>query len=137
MSHSEEETIEVLYNDCYGGWGVSKKAIKLYNDRMKKINPEHKNIKDCIDIWNKRHDPVLVEIFHELGSNFNGGKYNNSKIKVIPKKYENCYIISEYDGLEKVSIDLTKYKLDMITQIIKSNSMNSDEKINELKKYIE
>jgi len=130
---TNDEFIEVLYNNCYGGWGVSEQAINLYNNRMKEIDPNHVSIEDSGDLWSNRHDPVLVKIFHELGDAFNESRYNCSKIAIIPKKYENCYIIKEYDGLESIQIDKNKYKLDMIRQMITNDTMTSDEKINELK----
>ena len=56
----------------------------------------------------------------------------------LPKKYENHYIISEYDGLESVEIDYTKYELDNLKQkikeILENNSMDNDEKIKQFAK---
>ena len=98
---SEEEEIEVLLNDCYGGWRISNKAIELYKLRRTK------------DSYNRRRsDPIFVEIYKELGDEFDGGKGSKTGIEKIPKKYENHYIITEYDGLESIEIDYTKYELD-------------------------
>jgi len=123
-----EEEIEVLINDCYGGWSISSKASKLY--ALRKIN----NYK------NKRSDPILIQIYKELGDEFDGGKYSKTNIEKIPKKYENYYYISEYDGLETVEIDYSKYELDNlkknIKDILENNSVNNDEKINQLNKMI-
>lgn len=33
-----EEVIEVLYNRCYGSWGISEKAIELYKLRNGKYD---------------------------------------------------------------------------------------------------
>lgn len=128
-----EKKIDILYNSCYGGWRLSKKAIILYNDKMKKINPEYKPI-SCNDNHHsllKRHDPILIEIYHELGDEFND-QYSCSKLMKIPKIYEKYYTITEYDGLEYISIDKDKYKLDKIKQIIINEEILNDEKI----KYI-
>ena len=88
----------------------------------------------------ERHDPVFLEIFHELGNDFNAEKYSKIKVKKIPKKYENHYDIHEYDGLERVDILYSKYEADVKSQNIKNivlhSTMSNDEKIQELKKII-
>ena len=126
ISPEEEEEIEVLFNDCYGGWQISNKANKLYTLRK---------TKDSNYYIRRRSDPILVQIYKELGDEFDGGKYSKTGIEKIPKKYENHYIISEYDGLESVEIDYTKYELDNLKQkikeILENNSMDNDEKINQ------
>ena len=116
-----EEEIEVLLNDCYGGWQISNKANKLY---------ELRRTKDSI---RRRSDPILVQIYKELGDEFDWGKHSKTGIAKIPKKYEKYYIISEYDGLESVEIDYTKYELDHLKQkikeILENNTIDNDEKI--------
>ena len=126
---NNEEEIEVLYNDCYGKWCFSNKAKELY--ALRKMNNNNK----C----RRRSDPILIQVYNELGDDFD---YQSSKtsIEKIPKKYENYYFISEYDGLETVEIDYTKYQLDILKQkikeILEENSIDNDEKINQFKKMI-
>jgi hypothetical protein len=129
---SLEDYIEVLYNGCYGGYSESEKAIELYDFRKKEMN-----IFD--EYFIERHDPILVKIYHEMGDDFNENKYSKIKIKRIPKKYENCYRIEEYDGLENVIIDEYRYDEDNKKNRIKevlNCSMTDSEKIKELKKII-
>ena len=102
------EEIEVLYNHCYGKWVFSNKAKELY--ALRKMNNNNK----C----RRRSDPILIQIYNELGDEFDGN-CSSTKIEKIPKKYENYYFISEYDGLETVEIDYTKYQLDNLKQKIK------------------
>ena len=127
----EEEEIEVLFNDCYGGWGISNKASKLYKLRKTENSNNY--------LSNKRSDPILIQIYKELGDEFDREKYSKTGIEIIPKKYENHYYISEYDGIEKVEIDYIKYELDNLKQkikeILENNSIDNDEKINQLKRY--
>ena len=124
MISEEEEEIEVLLNDCYGGWQISNKANKLYELRR----TENSN-----NYIRKRSDPILVQIYKELGDEFDGGKHSKTGIENIPKKYEKYYIISEYDGLESVEIDYTLYELDHLKQkikeILENNDIDNDEKI--------
>jgi hypothetical protein len=96
------EEIQVLYNSCYGGWCISEKAMQLYTLR-KTTNSNN--------YLSKRNDPVLIQIYNELGNDFDENKYSKTAISKIPKKYENYYFIYEYDGLESVEIDYTKYQL--------------------------
>jgi len=121
---NNEEEIEVLLNDCYGGWRVSNKARKLY---------ELRRTKDSNYYLRRRSDPILVQIYKELGDEFDGGKHSKTGIEKLPKKYEKYYIISEYDGLESVEIDYTKYELDHLKQkikeILENNSIDNDAKI--------
>jgi len=72
--------IGVLYNNCYGGFSVSNKAKQIYNERMSEENPEYKskNMNGFYDDFydtTRRHDPLLVSIYHELGEKFNGEAY--------------------------------------------------------------
>ena len=128
-----EEEIEILINICYGGWNISKKAIELYKLR----NPSYVNENEFGYYFN-RDNPILVQIYKELGNDFDG-KYSKTKIKKILKKYENYYDIDEYDGKEYVRINYTKYKLDNIynknKEILQSNN-NDNAKINEIEQFI-
>ena len=126
---TDNEQIEVLYNNCYGGWQISDKANELYTLR-KTYNSKN--------YLSERNDPILIQIYNELGDEFDG-KYSRTAIKRIPKIYQNYYYISEYDGLEKVDIDYTKYKFDNIyTQIKKILQSNNDNnaKINDIEQFI-
>ena len=124
---SEEEEIEVLLNDCYGGWKISNKAMKLY---------ELRRTKDSNYYISKRSDPIFVQIYKELGDEFDEGEHSKTGIGKIPKKYENHYYITEYDGLESIEIDYTKYEFDNfkknIKEILENNSIDNDEKISQL-----
>lgn len=131
----DEETIEVLYNTSYGGFRVSEKVMELYNNRKKEIDSSYKPILYIEQFYNPnmmRHDPILVNIFYEIGNKEFNDMYSNIKIAKIPKKYENHYTITEYDGLENIEIDINKYKVDMIKQIIKNDGIYSDEKIEKI-----
>lgn len=124
-----EDKIEILYNNNYGGWGISKKAFELYQLRS---NSEFEKDFHC------RNDPILIQIYKELGDDFDS-KFSRSRIKKIPKKYENYYYIDEYDGKECVKIDYKDYKLDniytKIKEILQSNNDNNA-KINEIEQFI-
>jgi hypothetical protein len=125
-----EEEIEVLYNNNYEKWTISQKAIELYKLR-------HNIIEFELD-YCSRNDPILVQIYKELGDDFDD-KSSRTKIKKIKKKYENYYCIEHDYGKEYIRIDYTKYKLDniynKINEILQSNN-NNNIKINEIEKFI-
>jgi uncharacterized protein YcgL (UPF0745 family) len=128
-----EEEIEVLCNDWFGSWKISHIAEELYILRKKenKINDNK--------YFRRRNDPILIQIYNELGEKFDG---TNSKTTIhkIPKKYENYYYIDKYDDLESVEIDYTKYQYDNlkknIKEILENNNIDNNEKINEIKKIV-
>jgi len=130
QKNDNNEEIEVLYNNCYGHWAMSEKAKELYTSRKTKSSNNY---------IRRRSDPILIQIYHELGDDFDE-EHSKTCIEKIPKKYENYYFISEYDGLEQVEIDYTKYELDHLKQslkeILENESMDNDEKINQFKKMI-
>ena len=112
------EEISVLYNNCYGGYIITKKVLKLYNKKMKELNPNFIRIVDSTNLYYNRHEPVLVDIYNEIGKEFNE-EYSDVKVKKIPKIYENHYTITDYDGLEEVKINYDKYKVDKVKEILK------------------
>lgn len=82
--------IKVVYNSCYGGFGLSDKALDLYNKKSGKTLSYSGEI-------TSRHDPHLVEVVEELGEEANAC-YANLKIEEV----DGLYRIHEYDGSEDV-----------------------------------
>ena len=66
----DKEEIEVLYNSCYGSWRISNKAKELYT--LRTTNNSNNYVR-------KRSDPILIQIYNELGNEFDGGKYSFKK----------------------------------------------------------
>ena len=128
----EQELIEILYNSCYGGWGISDKALELYklrNDDLENLCISNVFCDELLD----RTDPILIQIFNELGDKINT-KCSKIKIKKIPKIYKNYYSISEYDGKERIDIDFTNNKIIVMTKTsLKNKNNNNNNNIN--KKY--
>ncbi len=113
----------ILYNNCYGGFSLSKKVIDMYNERspQRKIKHSHSFI--------PRHDPLLLEIFNEIGSEeFSEQCVSNICVRYIDSKYKNFYDITEYDGMEGVEILYDSYYLQRIKDITFDESITNDEK---------
>ena len=122
--------IHILYNNCYGGFFPSEQAIKLYNVRRTAIDPEFKAILYGNEF--QRHDPILVHIFIELGEDF-GHSFSKTAIYTCSKEYERYYEIRDYDGMERVSIDINRYRLDKVQSILGNDNTTNDDKIGNLK----
>lgn len=113
---------KVVYNACYGGFGLSFKAIewlaehttdlKLKNYLKEKLIDERKSfIETALGSWSdyimagiglwfydKRHHKDLVAVVEALGSEANGPCANLA----IEEISGNQYRIDEYDGAEDV-----------------------------------
>ena len=129
MNMNTEEQIAILYNARYGGFGISQKAIDEYNKRKLIINPNEEILDKCCSDWVDRADNLMCQLYTEMGNEFND-KYSKIKIKYIPKRYENHYIIDECDGLENISINYSTYALDEIKKVVDNTEMTNDAKIN-------
>lgn len=84
--------MKIVINTCHGGFGLSKEALALYNERAGTA------IKYEDDI--KRNDPILIQIVEELGEAANGS-YARLKAVEIPDDVE--WTIKEYDGDEWIA----------------------------------
>ena len=101
--------MKVVINNCYGGFGISEDAIRMYaslkgyetfTDKQENllIRDENNNI---VHYWNiKRDDEFLVKTVEILGSKANS-RFSNLKIVNIPDDVK--WVIEEYDGLEHVA----------------------------------
>lgn len=80
---------KVVYNSCYGGFGLSEKAKNLLNE----LKGEEVCYYDLL-----RHDKDLVAVVEELGSEASG-MFASIRVATINS---DRYRISEYDGWEQV-----------------------------------
>ena len=107
-------TIQVVYNACHGGYGLSESARKLIAQKRKDAGLPLLS-KGWSDYdYLSRTDPHLIETVNELGESA-ASTYAELKVVSIPIEYKDCYEITEYDGLETVVCDpaaLVTHKLD-------------------------
>ena len=109
-THTGEIMIKVVYNACYGGFGLSRKAA----ERLAQLGVESAD-KDMADYDKRpkspfgftfnpseselpRHDPRLVQVVEELGDDANGAFADLQIAQIEGNKYR----IDEYDGSEGV-----------------------------------
>ena len=117
---------KVVYNDCYGGYTLSDKAIEWLSEHgsektkqfiaQKRLEAAEKikdyvsksqvtadniskfYIMDAVRSFLKRHDPDLVAVVEALGKEVNG-TFSDLAIEEIEG---DLYNIDEYDGKETV-----------------------------------
>lgn len=83
---------KVVINTCFGGFGLSDKALDLYKTLTNKQE-------EVFDWEIKRDCPYLVEVVDALGSEASA-RYANLKVVNIPE--DTSWYISDYDGIETI-----------------------------------
>lgn len=86
--------MKVVINICYGGFGLSKKALEWL-----KTNGLDMNLYDRYDD-SLRSNPLLVKCVEELGKKANG-EFAKLRVVEIPDGVQ--YVIEEYDGVEHIA----------------------------------
>lgn len=112
--------MKVVINGCYGGFGLSEEALKLYRERSGNVDIDSFDIEYGVAY---RNDPILVAIVEELGECANG-MFASLEIEEIDDRYD--YWIEDYD---KVMMK----KEDMINEVAKAQRIIEllyDENIN-------
>ncbi len=82
---------KIVINTCYGGFGLSSKALALYNELSGK-NEEY-------DWEIQRNDPYLAQVVETLGKEANG---YCASLSVEDLPAGTLYRIDEYAGLESI-----------------------------------
>jgi hypothetical protein len=100
--------IKVVYNACYGGFGLSQEALKLLKERRPELVDAFEKdsyfMKEgdlylSYDSHLDRHDPDLVAVVEELGLLEASGNHADLAIYMVDG---DRYFIDEYDGYESV-----------------------------------
>ncbi len=105
---------KIVYNACYGGFGLSDEAILRYAELKgiavypEKVHfftmywtvPNGKDNDSCLREYDiERDDPILVQVVEELGEKANG-RY--AKLQIEEIEAGTLYRIDEYDGNESI-----------------------------------
>jgi hypothetical protein len=119
---TEEHTIGVAVNRCYGGFSLSEKAVEILRTRI-----GDPNIK-CYSFDSSqkypRHHPILIEVIKELGEEADGC-FSEIVIEYIEEIYKDFYSISEYDGMEGVNINFNRFRNEQLKNILYSEETDS------------
>jgi len=103
---------KIVYNSCYGGFGLSEDATRRYAELIGAEVEVHNEfatpirffliVKDGKQIYEdqiSRTDPALVQVVEELGENASGS-YARLCVAEVPTGTR--YRIDEYDGFETI-----------------------------------
>lgn len=84
--------MKIVINTCFGGFGLSKEGLELYQSLSGG---------DAMDVYNvNRDDAALVQVVETLGEKANG---RHSQLKVVEVPDDVQCTIQEYDGNEWVA----------------------------------
>ena len=83
--------MKIVINRCYGGFGLSDKALELYNTLA------DTNLQYACEL--ERNDPILVHVVETLGAEANG---RFAKLHIVEIPDDVNWEISDYDGMESV-----------------------------------
>ena len=84
--------MKIVINTCYGGFGLSTAAEKLYKTRSGK--------EEFYDFQLERDDLILIAVVEELGEAADGGC---AELKIVEIPDGVNWQIEEYDGLEHIA----------------------------------
>ena len=121
--------MNVSLNKTYGGYSLSKTAIKLCKDRGL-ANICYSNV-ECF-----REDPIVIQVIKELGKNAND-ECSKLCIVTIPTIYKDIYSIEEYDGWETINLNHSNYQLIEIQKIVSDDEDNKIERIQSVLSLVE
>ena len=83
----QKNDIEVLVNECFGGFSFSDEAWEI-------IQPWCDD-----DDFEARTDPRVIKLYKERGSEFMSGEYSSIGLETIPSNATDWWI-DDYDGNE-------------------------------------
>lgn len=86
---------KIVINACYGGFGLSDKALTRYAELTGTKEPVY-----SFDIL--RDDPALIQVIEELGTKANG---DCAALDIVEIPDGVQWHIQEYDGVEWVAED--------------------------------
>jgi len=108
--------MKIVINQCYGGFGLSEEAVRLYAkkkslnlivERNKRLKLNHYYLNEKKDgnyfhvNYIERNDPALVEVVNELGKKADG---YCAKLKIVEIPDDFKWTIEGYDGREWIRV---------------------------------
>ena len=106
----EMKVTKIVYNACFGGFGLSQAAMRRYAEiKGLSVSEEHgygyivtSEGKRMSDDSIRRDDPVLAQVVEELGD---GANTRFSELRVVNLPAGTKYRIEEYDGYESIETE--------------------------------
>ena len=116
-------TIKILYNDCYGGFTLSKAFKEEYQRRTGKAVG-----RDAAAFWYRgpdtfRCNPIAISIVKEFGSEWSSGLNSSIEIREIPSTFARYWEITEYNGEETVNVNAAEAYADILHSYMSSGDL--------------
>jgi hypothetical protein len=101
------KSVKVVFNACYGGFSISRKAaMRLFEMGVTELEEQLKDqdkqesrfSNDSFFLDMDRHDPRLVQVVEELGVDACGPFASLRVAELVGNRYR----VDEYDGFESV-----------------------------------
>jgi hypothetical protein len=110
VDYADLDLVGYLYNACYGGFGFSEAFLERLNERRVQagLEPVDRHYAFCVSNKKDRADPIVVQLFEEMGSKASSGDYGRIHIRKIPRRFLDYVETNEYDGKESVWLDNNK-----------------------------
>jgi hypothetical protein len=115
------DSLYVMYNTCYGGFGLSNAAMAEYRKRCPGAV--------VCDYSISRHDSVMAQIVKEMGSKQASAPQAGVGLVQIPSCFVDHYTIEEYDGMESAVVDFDRYKVDTAKTILRDKTTSKTDKL--------
>lgn len=121
------DTIGILYNTCYGGFGFSDEfALELGERIGEAIGHAYKH-------YRYRDHPEAVKLFLEKGTEWSSGTCAKLNIEYIPASMKDYHVVSEYDGKEGIGYDKNCAIVDKLDEYLQNPT---SEKLEWLKEQV-
>lgn len=111
-------TSKVLYNNCYGGFNLSDAFVEEYTRRTGR----EPSAEDMFRTGQHsiRMDPVAIAIYEEKGSEWCSGLLSSIRVREIPTTFASYWSIDEYDGDERVVVNVEGALADVLETYIQT-----------------
>lgn len=118
-------TIKILYNNCYGGFNLSKAFKEEYQRRTGKAVG-----RDILAFYYRgpdsfRCNPIAVAIVEEFGCEWSSGLNSAIEIREIPAVFARYWEITEYDGEETVHANVEEAYADILHSYMDSGDLGA------------
>jgi hypothetical protein len=116
------ETVKLVLNVKYGGFGLSEPARQALSDLLSAAG---KPVPKYVSLWHSavnRATPELVQVVEKMGSEAASGECAKLEVKSIPKDLLPYAQIKEYDGTEWIGYAWVDVLRDVLTKLTPDNA---------------
>jgi hypothetical protein len=127
----------VLINKCYGGFEFSKTFLETYRERAKErsVEPVLKEGHYYFPV-KVRADPLILEVFEELGSKKSSGGFAKLDTKEVLESELDYVEIEENDGYEHLRVNVGNMYRDMLFEFLEKHKDDTMVDITDLRKKV-